>query len=132
MWQHVISSKLFVSDLSGKDDVSCSGKWIVEFPLDDPDEVWERLVHAACDGLIDATKRSSPRLDAIVGHHLACVYCRSSDPEYAARTLAVLREMGIEGPLRYKSDLATVQGREEYLWVSEEIEAAHVSVGPDP
>lgn len=122
MWQHVISQRPFSSHVSAPEETFCTGKWVVTFPLDDPDDLWERIVKAAVRGEVDATKMSAPRLDAIAGHHIACVYCRYSDPESVGKTLRVLRELGVEGPLSYKSDKATVEGRDEYLWTSEQIE----------
>lgn len=129
MWHHVISKGRFTSRISPNGDEMGTGKWIVPFPLGDPDELWERLVKAACGGDIAATKMSAPRLDAILGHHLACVYCRMSDEASVGETLAVLRDLGVEGPLRYKADKATVEGREEYLWTSDQFE---VNETPQP
>lgn len=77
---------------------------------------------AACGGDIAATKMSGPRLDSIVGHHLACVYCRMSDEASVGEALAVLRDLGVEGPLCYKADKATAEGREEHLWTSDQFE----------
>lgn len=122
MWQHVISYKPFVSRYAGREEAACTGKWLVTFPLRDPDDLWEHIVKAATHGDIIATKCSGPRLDAILGHHLACVYCPASDEATVAQTLAVLRDLGVSGPLNYKTDLATVEGREDYLWTSEQIE----------
>ncbi len=122
MWHHVISKDQFKSRISPESDEMGTGKWIVPFPLGDPDDLWERLVKAACHGDIVATKMSSSRLDAIVGHHLACVYCGMSDEASVGQTLTVLQDLGVEGPLRYKADKATVEGREEYLWTSDQIE----------
>lgn len=127
MWHHVISKDLFLSRFTPEDETLGTGKWVVTFPLGDPDDLWERLVKAACAGDLDATKRSSARLDAIAGHHIACVYCRSSDEETVKRTLALLREIGVSGPLRYKSDKATVERRDEYLYESDLLEG-----GPGP
>lgn len=123
MWKHVISAKLFYSDWRGKEEAQSTGKWVVNFPLGDPDDVWDRLVSASVKGQIDATKCSGRLLDERAGHHIACVYCASSEAEYVAKTLTVLRRIGIEGPLRYKTDKATAERRDEYLWTSEQIEA---------
>lgn len=127
MWSYVISNNSFVSRYSSPDETLSTGKWVVNFPLNDPDDLWDRLVTAASFGRIAAVKRSSERLDKIAGHHIACVYCRSSDEETVKRTLALLREIGVSGPLRYKSDKATVEGRDEYLYESDILEG-----GPGP
>lgn len=124
MWHYLISKDLFLSRFTPEDETLGTGKWVVTFPLGDPDDLWERLVKAACAGDLDATKRSSARLDEIAGHHIACVYCRTSDAAYVGRTLEALRGLGVSGPLRYKSDQATRDGRDAYLWESEQIEAA--------
>lgn len=99
MWQHVISKGNFYSRYRDADETLCTGKWLVTIPLGDPTDLWERLVKAAVHGDIDATKRSSTRLDEIAGHHIVCVYCRCSNAETVGRTLTVLRELGVEGPL---------------------------------
>lgn len=118
MWHHVISKEQFLSRFSPKGETLGTGKWVVNFPLGDPDDLWDRLVTAASFGRIAAVKRSSERLDKIAGHHIACVYCCSADEETVKRTLALLRDIGVSGPLRYKSDKATVEGRDEYLYES--------------
>lgn len=122
MWEHVISRNGFVSYHASPDEALCSGKWLVPLPSGDPDDLWDRLVAAAVRGDLDAAKCSSARLEAILGYQLACVYCRFSDEAYVAKTLQALRCLGVAGPLNYKSDRATVEGRDEHLWTSDEIE----------
>lgn len=107
---------------SWSDEPYGTGKWLVEIPLGDPDEIWERIVMAACDGRVAATKISSEKLDEILGHHMVCVYCRLSDKESVGETLRVLRELGVQGSLFYKSDRATHAGVDDHLWHSDGIE----------
>ena len=128
MWKNGISKSGFSSRTWVDDEVKCTGKWLVTFPLGDPDGLWDRLAEAAKRGDLTATKMSGPRLDAIVGHHIACVYCVSSQRDVVEQTLRTLRELGVEGPLHYKSDKATVEGREEYLWTAEQIETDRINL----
>lgn len=69
-----------------------------------------------------AIKKSTVLLRKKIGHDLVCAYCCSSDPQTVAETLAVLRSIGIDGELRYKSDLATFENRAVYLWSSTDFE----------
>ncbi|WP_455273411.1 putative phosphothreonine lyase domain-containing protein [Rhizobium herbae] len=100
------------------DDTSASGKWLVPITLGDPEGIWRKLLDAAVNGELAAVKISSARLDAKLGHHLVCAYCETSQEKEVGETLAQLRKLGIRGDLRYKSDRATLHGRDEYLWHS--------------
>ena len=125
MWMSPISRTQFVSRTFRMTDEEATGKWLVPAELGDPDEVWERICVAAACGQLPGVKISSPRLDEILGHHLICVYCERSDKETASSVLKTIRGLGVEGHLRYKSCKATVDGRDEYLWSSEELEAVN-------
>lgn len=110
MWFPVISRTGFRSRIRESDQAS-SGKWIVG----QPGPLWEEIEDAAVEGRLLAIKKSRD-------HSIVCVYCRTSDEETAAATLAILRNIGVEGELRYKSDRATEQRRDEYLYDSDEFE----------
>ncbi|TAW50578.1 hypothetical protein [Rhizobium leguminosarum] len=109
-WFPTMSSTGFSSIIAGSDHTS-SGKWIVP----QPGPLWEEIEDAAIEGRLLAIKKSQD-------HSIVCVYCRSSDEETTAATLAVLRDIGVEGELRYKSDRATRQRRDEYLYDSADFE----------
>jgi hypothetical protein len=122
MWMTIVSKEKFLSSFHG-DDITSSGKWLVPIPLGDPEGIWDRLASAARSGELDAVKISSARLDAEIGHHLVCVYCKVSFESYVGETLTTLRELGVKGDLQYKSDKATFDGRDEYLWQSVKFDA---------
>ena len=123
MWQPVYRQSGFASRSEVTEETESTGKWLVPIALDDLDGLWERIVVAAASGELPAAKLSSPLLDAILGHHLACVYSPDSSREEAASVLGKLRSLGVTGPLSYKTDLATTQGRDDKLWVSIDVEA---------
>lgn len=95
-------------------------------PISLPDiaHLWEEIEDAACEGRVAAVKKSTKELSRKLGHDLACVYCRASDSDTVGETLAILREIGVTGPLQYKSDRATFEWREQYLWSSDDFEQA--------
>ncbi len=109
-WFPTMSTTDFYSIIADSDHVS-SGKWIIERP----GPPWEEIEDAAIEGQLLAIKKSRD-------HSIALVYCRSSDEQTVAETLAILREIGVEGDMRYKSDRATDQRRDEYLYDSADFE----------
>lgn len=123
MWRPAISVFGFSSTPFCSDDLAASGKWLVPVSLGDTDGAWQKLADAAANGDLLAVKISSDRLDLILGHHLVCVYCQTSQSANVIATLGKLRTLGISGVLRYKSDRATLQRRDEYLWTSADFEA---------
>jgi hypothetical protein len=122
MWKPTISATRFGSRTFRLTDKEATGKWLVSAALGDPDGIWERIAAAAASGSIPGAKISSQHLDGILGHHLICVYCERSDRSTVEAMLKVLRSLGVEGHLRYKTCLATVERREEFLWTSDAIE----------
>jgi len=123
MWEPTIRSGYFHSRVKVADERDATGKWLVPVEFGDPDGVWERIQIATASRRFVAVKRSAPRLDDILGHHLVCVYSESSREEDVRSVLGRLREIGVKGSLTYKTDLATVEGRDDKLWTSEQIEA---------
>ncbi|KQT04078.1 putative phosphothreonine lyase domain-containg protein [Rhizobium sp. Leaf386] len=122
MWHAAISKSGFTSHAFCDDDKSASGKWLVPVALGDPEGIWRILADAAAQGELAAVKISSARLDVKLGHHLVCAYCETSQENDVRDALTKLRNLGVSGELRYKSDRATLQGRDEYLWHSTELE----------
>jgi hypothetical protein len=122
MWKPVVSATRFGSRTFRVTDEEATGKWLVPATLGDPDGIWERISAAAASGVIVGAKISSQHLDRILGHHLICAYCERSDRHTVEATLGIMRGLGVEGHLRYKTCLATVEGREEFLWNSDVIE----------
>lgn len=122
MWEPVIRSGFFSSQVNVADERDSTGKWLVPVEFGDPDGTWERIqVATACRKFV-AVKKSGKTLDDILGHHIVCVYSTSSREEEVRAVLGRLREIGVKGELTYKTDLATVQGRDDKLWISERIE----------
>ncbi|KQY26222.1 hypothetical protein [Rhizobium sp. Root482] len=109
-WFPTMSTTSFSSIIADSDQAS-SGKWIIEHP----GPLWEEIEDAAIEGQLLAVKKARD-------HSMVCVYCISSDQETAAATLAILRDIGVEGELRYKSDRATEQRQDEYLYDSGDFE----------
>ena len=101
------------------DDVSSSGKWVLHVPaLAQDDTLWNDIVDMAINSEFDAVKRTSSTFEKDEGTGIICVYCKISSDWYVMGALSKLRGLGIEGELFYKSDKATREGREEYLWSS--------------
>lgn len=123
LWHQTINFTGFHSLVLDTDETS-TGKWLVPIPIPDIGLVWEEIEDAACEGRVAAVKKSTDHLARKLGHHLACVYCVASDAETVAETLRLLREIGVEGPLQYKTDRATFEWREKYLWASDDFEHA--------
>ncbi|MBY5407409.1 DUF1917 domain-containing protein [Rhizobium leguminosarum] len=121
LWFPTLSKSGFRSIICDNDELS-TGKWLVPLAVPDIGGIWEEIEDAAVEGRILAAKKSTHELVRIIGHNLACVYCSASDPDAVAETLRTLREIGVDGELKYKSDLATFDGREEYLYSSSEFE----------
>lgn len=122
MWKPVVSASRFASRTFRVTDDEATGKWLVPSELGDPDGVWERIAEAAARGEVAGAKISSAHLDKILGHHLICVYCERSDRDSVAALLKVIRDLGVKGDLRYKTCKATVERREEFLWMSDMLE----------
>ncbi|WP_276117947.1 putative phosphothreonine lyase domain-containing protein [Pararhizobium qamdonense] len=120
-WFPVLSKFEFRTFIRETDEAS-SGKWMVPIPVPDIGKFWEELEDAAVDGRVAAVKKSTIQLRQKIGHDLVCVYCATSDRETVAETLQTIREIGVEGELRYKSDLATTERRDEYLYRSSDFE----------
>lgn len=121
MWFPTISKSGFKSVI-GDSDKASTGKWLVPIMLPDIGKIWEDLEDAAVEGRLLAIKKSTVLLRKKIGHDLVCAYCCSSDPHTVAETLEVLRSIGVDGELRYKSDLATFENRAVYLWSSTDFE----------
>jgi hypothetical protein len=127
MWYPIVSASPFLSRVNTQNDETATGKWLVPVPLRDPDETWDDIQDASAGGIFVAAKISGPKLDAILGHKLVCVYSRTSDENAVAEVLRHLREIGVKGDLRYKSDKATAEGRDEYLWTSRQFEVPAIA-----
>ncbi|TCA62722.1 DUF1917 domain-containing protein [Rhizobium pisi] len=118
LWYPTLSKSGFRSIISDTDEAS-TGKWLVPITVPDIGLVWEEIEDAAVEGRLTAVKKSTPQLRKQIARDLVCVYCTASDADTVAETLAILREIGVTDELRYKSDRATSDGREEYLWQSD-------------
>jgi hypothetical protein len=121
LWYPTISRTGFRSEVLDSDHAS-TGKWVVPIPVPDIGLLWEDLEDAAVEGRLLGVKKSTHELVKKIGRNLACVYCATSDEATVAETLRTLREIGVDGELRYKSDQATADGRDEYLWSSADFE----------
>lgn len=117
LWFPTISKYSFRSIIAD-DDIKSTGKWLVPIQLPDIGMIWEDIEVAAIEGRLMAIKKSTPQLRKKIGHDLVCVYCSCLDVETVPDTLAVLRKIGVDGNLRYKSDRATFEDREEFLYHS--------------
>jgi len=122
LWHSPIRSRLFSSRWNVADERDATGKWLVRFPLGDPDGVEDAIWEATARGRFAAFKMSAARLDEILGCHMICVYCESSREDVVRQALETLREIGITGPLHYKTDRATAEGRDDHLWSSDDFE----------
>ncbi|MCZ7890405.1 DUF1917 domain-containing protein [Agrobacterium salinitolerans] len=111
----------FHSSIRDSDEAS-TGKWIVTIKLPDVGKVWEEIEDAAVDGRLTAVKKSTLQIRQKIGHDLVCVYCAASDEETVAECLGVLRDIGVDGDLFYKSDRATDENRDDHLYRSSDFE----------
>ncbi|MGO4569045.1 putative phosphothreonine lyase domain-containing protein [Rhizobium sp. 2YAF20] len=121
LWYPTLSKSSFRSIITD-DDTTSTGKWLAQVQAPDIGLIWEALEDAAVEGRLLAVKKSTRELRRQLGHDLICVYCAASDEETVSETLTTLREIGVDGELCYKSDKATFDGRDEYLWSSEDFE----------
>jgi|GEM_PF-4265205 len=131
LWHPTLSFTGFKSIVRETDEAS-TGKWLVPISIPDIACLWEEIEDAACEGKLLAVKKSTDVLGRKLGHHLACVYCSASDTDSVREVLKVLRELGVDGELRYKSDRSTHEFRSDYLWSSAEIELTNGSVLDTP
>jgi hypothetical protein len=122
LWFPTLSKSGFRSVIADTDHAS-TGKWLVPIPVPDTGLIWEEIEDAAVEGRLLAVKKSTHELVRLIGHNLACVYCAASDADTVAETLQTLREIGVDAELRYKSDRATFDGRDECIYSSADFEA---------
>ncbi|OAE45434.1 putative phosphothreonine lyase domain-containg protein [Agrobacterium tumefaciens] len=121
LWHPTLSKTDFRSGVRDSDEAS-TGKWIVTIKLPDIGKVWEEIEDAAVEGRLAAVKKSTLLMRQKIGHDLVCIYCARSDQETVADCLAVLRDLGVEGDLFYKSDRATDENRDDHLYRSSDFE----------
>jgi hypothetical protein len=121
LWYPTLSKHSFRSIITS-DDITSTGKWLVPIQPPDIGRLWEDLEDAAVEGKLLAVKKSTQLLRKQIGHDLVCVYCSSSSDGAVYETLLKLREIGVTDELQYKSDRATSDWREEYLWTSQDFE----------
>ncbi len=121
LWFPSISKSGFRSVIGDTAEAS-SGKWLVPITVPDIGQMWEEIEDAAVEGRLLAVKKSTGLLRKKIGHDLVCVYCSASDVDTVVETLAILRDIGVADELRYRSDKATFEGRDEYLWSSVDFE----------
>lgn len=126
LWHPTLSTTGFRSRILETDELS-TGKWMVPIPIPDIGKLWEEIEDAACEGKLLAVKKSTDILGKKLGHNLVCVYCERSDADTVREVLTVLRELGVEGELQYKSDRSTFEFRNDYLWSSSEMENLSLS-----
>lgn len=97
------------------------GKWLIFVPVKDIDKVWEQIKIATEQNLLGFSSQSSTQL----GWHLynkpsdyvICVHTYDYDDiNDVKRVREELRKLGFNETLKYKTDKATLQGVEEYLY----------------
>jgi len=125
LWHPTLSAAGFRSIIGPSDETS-SGKWMVPILLPDIGLLWQDIEAASLAGRLLAVKKSTWALSKKLGHELVCVYCSASDLATVNETLSVLREIGVSDELKYRSDLATFEHREDFLYSSTDFE------GPAP
>ncbi|HBF30618.1 hypothetical protein [Rhizobium sp.] len=121
LWYPTLSSTVFRSIVADSDQQS-TGKWLVPIGVPDISLLWEEIEDAAVEGKFLAVKKSTIQLRKEIGHDLVCIYCNTSDAETVGETLKILREIGVSEELRYKSDRATFEDREDFLYGSTDFE----------
>lgn len=99
-----------------------TGAWIIGGG-DNPAKRWLSLRAAALRGRIACAMRSTPYLDGMGGGRTLMLACVADVSSASLSTcLEVLRSLGIEERLRFRTDAATMLGRSEYLATSDDIE----------
>jgi hypothetical protein len=93
-----------------------SGKWLIFVPVDELDAAWSKIKQATQAGLLSnfskaATAMANPNaVDPT--RKVICVYTYdSADREDVFRVRQVLRDLGFDRPIPYKTDQATLEGR---------------------
>ncbi len=114
-----IRDKYWVSATARKNRVPSaerSGKWLIFVPLDELDDAWAKIKQATQEGLLGnsckaATGLSNP--NAIDPNtKVICIYTYdAADREDVLRVRQALRDLGFTGPIPYKTDQATREGR---------------------
>lgn len=90
------------------------GKFLIFEDASEIDEVWEKIKGATEDGRLGGSSKVSTTYpnEYDVSRWVICVYCHvSRDEEEKQRIREELRELGIKGPLRYKTDEETSHER---------------------
>ncbi len=121
LWHPTVSRNGFRSVIRDTDEAS-TGKWMVQISLPDIGLLWSDIEAATIGGRLLAVKKSTWTLSKKMGHELVCVYCLASDLATVTETLSVLRELGVSDELKYRSDLATFEHREDFLYSSTDFE----------
>lgn len=91
------------------------GKWLCFVSRPDVDEAWDKILHALVDGRLGhAAKVSTAMPNPLAKRgksHVICVYTDDADDEAdVVRVREVLRELGFDQPIPYKTDAATEAG----------------------
>jgi len=102
-------------------DKSKFGKWLIFVPVKDIDKSWEQIKIATEQNLLGFSSQSSTELGWYENkkppHYVICIHTYDyDDVNDVKRVREELKRMGFVKPLKYKTDKATLQGVEEYLY----------------
>jgi hypothetical protein len=94
------------------DYTSRAGKWLVFCPKEYIDDAWEQIKDATEQGLLGGHSKVSTLKGEKGKEYVCCVFTRDwKDEEDVMRVREVLRDLGFEKPLPYKTDEDTLKGK---------------------
>lgn len=89
-----------------------SGKWLIFCKPDEIDDTWREVKRAVEAGKLGSCAKTSTKLSFQPPDYVICVYTYDwKDYDDVYRIRQVLREIGIDKPIPYKTDADTRAGR---------------------
>jgi hypothetical protein len=89
-----------------------SGKWLCFCPKNQIDAAWQQVKDSTEKGLLGPLSKVSTKLGEQGKDYVICVYTKNwKNEEDVMRVREVLRDLGFEKPLPYKTDEDTLKGR---------------------
>jgi hypothetical protein len=89
-----------------------SGKWLCFCPKKEIDAAWQQVKDATERGLLGPSSKVSTKLGEQGKDYVICVYTKNWKKEDdVMRVREVLRDLGFEKPLPYKTDEDTLKGK---------------------
>ena len=111
----IFSSNVVFNSKTTELTLPYAGKWLLFLPPDKVDVVWKKIDEATQQGLLGVSaKCSTMRLSQNYGHKkmVICVYTKDyKDKKDVFRVRQMLRKMGFDYKIPYKTNQATREGK---------------------